>query len=274
MPTVRQRRLAAGIKALREAAALKPEEAAERLGISVSTVRRAEQPGATLPKDDVLRGMLGLYGADHETAANLMKIRYEAKRHQRGWWVPYRDIADHTYLCMEEDATFIRNWENVFVPGLLQTEEYARAIIEGVFPGHPDNPRRVEARVMRRARFNNRAPRFHAIIDEGVLHRKVCSTDVMWQQIATLRAAASRPNITIQIVPLGIGAHPGMAGSFVLFNFDGDPETMVYVESRAGDLIPEDELTRTGINIDWGRIHGAALSPEESAMRFADLLEG
>jgi transcriptional regulator with XRE-family HTH domain len=274
MPTVRQRRLAADLKALREDAGLKPEQTAERLGISIRTLRRAEQPGATLPKVDVLHGMLGLYGADNATAARLVKLRDEAKRNQRGWWVAYKDILDQTYLGLEEDATAIRTWENVFMPGLLQTEAYAAAIIEGIHPGDEDNARRVEARVRRRIRFNARSARLHALIDESVLHRTVGSPSVMWQQLATLRAAALRPNITIQIVPLNVGAHPGMVGSFVVFNFADDPADIVYVESRAGDLIPEDEPTLAGINIDWGRIHGVALTPEQSARHIADLLEG
>lgn len=272
MPTVRRRRLGAALKKLREATALKPEQVAAELDVDRTTVNRIER-GATVPKENILLGMLGLYGADSATSAELRQLRAEAQHNQRGWWLPYKRIADPTFLDMEETATRVRNWENMFVPGLLQTEDYARAIIEGIFPGHPHNPQRIEARVMRRTKFNSRSALLHALIDENVLHRKVGAPEVMREQIQSLRGAALRPNITIQIVPLSVGVHPGMAGSFVLFDFDDDPLNSVYVESRAGDLIPEDEPTLAGINIDWGRIHGAALTPEDSATLLAELLQ-
>lgn len=274
MLTVRRWQLAADLKRLREAAGLKPEETAHRLGISLRTLYRAEFPGGTLPKERVLREMLGLYGADPATTARLVELRGEAK--QRGWWVAYRDVLDDVYVGLEDAADSIRTWQTLVVPGLLQTEEYARAIVEGVRPGDPDNARRVETRVLRRARFNGRAdpPQLHALIDEGVLIRQVGDPEIMRDQISYLKTVSRRPNITIQIVPLRGTAHPGMAGSFVLLGFSDYSAGVAYVESRAGDLYPEDEPTLAGFSIDWSRIHGAALTPEESVSLLTDLLEG
>lgn len=277
MPTIRRRTLAAELKLLRERAGLTPAEAAKRLDVSVRTVNRAERHGEVLlPKEAVLRGMLALYGADSATTARLAALRAEAKRHQRGWWVAYRDVLDDTYVRLEEAASQIDTWQPVVVPGLLQTEEYARALIEGIHPGDPDNPRRVEARVMRRTRFNGRqdSATLHAIIDESVLRRQVGDTDMMRDQISYLKTISRRSNVTVQIVPLGAGAHPGFAGPFVRLKFDEDDSETVYVESRAGELYPEDAPTLAGFNIDWGHIHGVALSPDESAEFLADLLEG
>lgn len=276
MATVRELLLAAELKRLREAAGVKPDTVATELDIDKSTVHRIER-AATIPKDGILLGMLGLYGADSATTAELTQLRVEAKRHQRGWWGAYKDVFnDTTYLGLEDGASTIRTWQNMFIPGLLQTEDYARAVFEGIRPGDPDNQRRVEARAVRRTRFNGRADaRLHALLDESVLHRQVGDRDTMRQQVSALRVAATRrPNIAVQIVPLSVGAHPGMVGSFVLLGFHDIDSEFAYVESRAGNLFPEDAPALSGFNIDWGRIHGAALTPEESAAKLADLLEG
>jgi hypothetical protein len=162
------------------------------------------------------------------------------------------------------------------VPGLLQTERYARAMIEAIHLDQENNQRRLEARVLRRVRFANREnpPGLHAILDESVLRRQVGEPVVMREQIAYLAAMAELPHVTIQIVPFSYGAYPGVAGPFVLLGFSSeDYPDVAYVESRAGDLYPEGELDLTGFSLDFGRIAEAAITPEESAKLLADLLE-
>lgn len=273
MGTVRQRRLARDLKHLRETSNLKPEQAADRIGISLSTIQRIER-GATLPKAGVLRSMLELYTTDSGARSTLTDLWHQARR--RGWWIGYGDILDGTYVGLEDDAASVRSWQALAVPGLLQTEEYSRETLEVFRPGDPENQRRVEARMLRRTRFNRREdpPRLHAILDEAVLRRVVGGPEVTRDQLSYLKAAARRPNITIQVVPFAAGAHPGMAGSFVLLGFTEpeDPE-VAYVESRAGDLYPEDELTLAGLNIDFSRIADAALPPDESEALLAELTD-
>lgn len=273
MGTVRQRRLARDLEQLRENSNLKREQAAARLGISLSTIQRIER-GATLPKATVLNSMLDLYTTDTAIRSTLTDLWQQARR--RGWWIGYGDILDGTYVGLEDEAATIRSWQALAVPGLLQTEEYARETLEAFRPGDPENQRRVEARMLRRIRFNrlDHPPHLHAILDEAVLRRTVGGVEIIRDQVAHLKAATRRSNITIQVVPFAAGAHPGMAGSFVLLGFDNpeDPE-VAYVESRAGDLYPEDEPTLARFNIDFSRIADAALSPQESEEFLAELTD-
>jgi hypothetical protein len=138
----------------------------------------------------------------------------------------------------------------VFVPGLLQTEAYARAQLRGTLPTASEDEieSRVTARTGRQAVLvKDEAPKLWAIIDEAALRRAVGGRDVMRGQVARLLEARSLPNVTIQAIPFGSGAHPGMDGAFVILNFpDGDDPSIVYIESAAGGLFLEEaaELRR------------------------------
>lgn len=274
MATVRQRRLATELKELRNATNLEQREVADRLQVSLSTVQRIER-AAFLPKLPVLRAMLVLYGADSARSAMVMDLWQQAR--QRGWWISYGDVLAGTYVGLEDEATTIRTYEGFVVPGLLQTEEYARSLLEGIRSGDSKrNQRIVEARAVRRTRFNGRddPPTLHVILGEAALRQQVGGPDIMRDQIFYLKAQTRRPNVTIQIVPFGHGAHPGMSGSFVLLGFAEETDPVVcYVESRAGDLFPEDELLLAGLSATWDRLVDTALTPEESAGMLADLLK-
>lgn len=273
MVNVRQRRLGNELKRARENAGLSVQEVADRVEVSASTIQRAER-GAYVPRDAAFRRILALYGTDSAKAGDLLEMRRQAK--VDSWWIGYGDIHAGTYLDLEDSANGIRAYETTVVPGLLQTEEYAAALIEAIRPGDRDNSRRVEVRALRRVRFNRRSdpPAFHAIIDEAVLRRKVGGHSAMWDQIAYLKAATARPNITLQVVPFDLGAYAGQLGPFTLLDFaSADYPQVPYVETRAGDLYPEDRPTTEGLNIEWGRLSGAALSPDESVKFLAGMLE-
>lgn len=274
MATVRQRKLARELKELREATGLDVDQAAERLGVSPSTIHRIER-GAYRPKELVLRNMLALYGADSSRSAMLVDLWHQAR--QRGWWIAYGDVLTGTYIGLEDEASTIRTYEGTVVPGLLQTEEYARALLGGLRPGDlRRNQRIVEARALRRTKFNGRGdpPSLHAILGEAALRQLVGGAEVMRDQISYLKAMTRRKNIRIQVVPFERGAHPGMTGSFVILGFsdESDP-TVAYAETRAGDLFPEDELALAGLTIDWDRLAEMALTPEESVSMLTDLLK-
>lgn len=269
--TIRQRWLGGDLKRLRLETGLTVQQVAIRIQVSESTVQRIER-GDTPPKERVLHSLLELYGPDSRRAAVLIDLWHKAR--SRGWWLPYNDFAG-VFVDLEDSAASIRSWQTNLVPGLLQTEEYARATIEAVLPDSPDNPRRVEFRVLRRTRFNQRPdpPDLHAILDEAVIRRQVGGLEVWRDQVGYLKKMAERPNITIQIVPFARGEHVGMVGPRVLLGFSNeDYPDVAYVETPAGDLYPEDELSLARFDNEWGRIAKAALTSEESAGMLADLL--
>jgi hypothetical protein len=147
-------------------------------------------------------------------------------------------------ISFEDEARSISNYESLFVPGLLQTEAYARAQLRGTLPhaSEQDIETRVSARMDRQAVLaRDGGPKLWAIMDEAALRRSVGGADVMRGQVQRLLESRSLTNVTIQVIPFGAGAHPGMDGSFVILEFpDEDDLSIVYVESAAGGLFLEE----------------------------------
>jgi transcriptional regulator with XRE-family HTH domain len=239
------RRLAARLRELREAAGLTQEEVSERTGKDRSTLYRLEN-AQQRPQRSTLIQLLDLYGTAEPLRGDLLTLLREAK--QRGWMLPYQSelpAVYSDYIGLEDEARSISNYESLFVPGLLQTEAYARAQIRGTLPhASEDDVRiRVAARMERQpVLFKEGAPKLWAIMDEAALRRQVGGRDVMREQAGRLLELRSQPNVTIQVVPFGAGAHPGMDGPFVLLEFSGAAEqSIVYIESAAGGLFLEEE---------------------------------
>ena len=174
-----------------------------------------------------------------------------------------------TYISFEADARSVRNYESLFVPGLLQTEDYARAVIRGVLALASDEEveRRVEARMQRQALPKKKNPlRLWAILDEAVLHRRVGGSAVMAEQLQALADAARQPHITLQVIPFSSGAHAGMPGSFVVMDFpDAADPALVYIDSMAGDLFLEREPDVRRFTITFEHLQATALDPASSA---------
>ena len=186
---------------------------------------------------------------------------------KRGWCNAYGDVFTGSYVADEALASRIRMWEPQLVPGLLQVEKYAWAVIETGRPGDPeDTQRRVMARMARRTLLSKPdAPTLTAIMDEAVLHRPVGGPGVMREQLEEL--LRPRGNVTVRVVPFTVGAFPGLEGGFTLLDFPDQTTfpTEVYAESIAGDLYPEsaDQITR--INLAFERIEELALPPGQSS---------
>ena len=273
MATVRQRRLGRDLARFRERAGLSQEQAAEQLGWSRPKVGRIEA-AKTMPKIADVEALLGLYGADSAEAALLVRLAKDAQ--QRGWWTAFNDVFTGSFVGLEDEAAEIRTWETQFVPGLLQTEAYARAVISAARPDSPESVhRRVQARMARRTLLGrDNAPKLHAVIDESVLRRAIGGPEVMNAQFARLAAMTKQPNITLQVLPFAAGAHAGLEGPFVLLSFSdpADPD-IPYIESQGGDVYLEaaDQVAR--IRLVWERIVAAAASPEESLAIITDLTE-
>lgn len=174
---------------------------------------------------------------------------------QRGWMQPYRSELPEVYLDyigFEDEARSISNYESLFVPGLLQTEEYARAVIRGTVP-HV-SPEQLEngvlARMERQALLTREnPPRLWAIMDEAAARRQVGGPQVMAAQRGRLGAIAALPHVTLQVIPFTAGAHPGMPGSFIVLDFaDPADQSIVYIDSMAGDLFLERSPRSAGIS--------------------------
>ncbi|MEU6845131.1 helix-turn-helix transcriptional regulator [Streptomyces sp. NPDC046716] len=241
-PTVGQVVLGRRLQDLREAAGLKREDAAKVLRVTAATVRRMETAEVAL-KIPYLQMLLKSYGVADTEAAAFVQLAEDANK--PGWWQRFHDILPgwfSMYVSLEGAASLIRSYEPHFVPGLLQTEEYARGVLKSGAIGRElvDDPDRVERHValrMQRQALLTRedAPRLWMVMDETALLRPVGDAAVMRGQIDRLLEVTDLPNVTLQVAQFSSGPHPGTYGPFVLFRF-AVPELpdMVYSEYLTG----------------------------------------
>ncbi|MBQ1076068.1 helix-turn-helix transcriptional regulator [Micromonospora sp. C31] len=268
-PTVRLRRLAAELRSLRTAAGLTRDEVSEQTGINPATLYRIET-AKVRPQRRTLMAMLDKYGVtDEDKRSELIALSRQAA--QLGWLQAYESELPElytTYISFEAEARSVRNYESLFVPGLLQTENYARAVIRGVLPlaTDADVQARVEARMQRQESLRKAEPlRLWAILDEAVLHRLTGGPAVMAEQLDALVSAAGQPNVTLQVIPFTSGAHAGMPGSFVVMDFpDPADPALVYVDSMAGDLFLEREADVRRYTSTFEHLRATALDPTSS----------
>ena len=240
-PTSRRRRLGLELRRLREGARLTGDDVAKQLGWSVSKVSRIEKARAAVPWSDI-SDLLDIYDVDDETRAALIQLCKDAK--QQAWWQPYNDVLASfrnlaSYIDLESAASSLRVYTPLTIPGLLQTEDYARAITTTAGPlelADEEIERRVELRMQRQVIIATEPPlRLWVILDEAALHRHVGNLDIMRGQLQQLARVARRPEITLQVIPYDAGAHVAMAGAFSIFSFSDDPD-MLYVETVTGTL--------------------------------------
>ena len=250
----------------------------ERTGINVATLYRIEH-ARVRPQTRTLRTLLDLYGADEQQQADLVALLRDAR--QRGWLHAYQSELPEqytTYIGFEGEARSVWNYESLFVPGLLQTEDYARAVIRAVLPwaSRDEVERRVEVRMERQDVLRNDNPlELWVIVDEAALRRQVGGQAVMQAQLSHLVQAAELPNITFQVIPFRDGAHAGMPGSFVFMQFDEAtiPE-VIYIDSMAGDLFLEAEADVRRYRLVFEHLRAVAVSPNDSRALVAALAAG
>ncbi|PRX51165.1 helix-turn-helix protein [Prauserella shujinwangii] len=270
-PTVRRRRLASELRRLREAAELTIDEVGEKLECSASKISRIEtgHVGVT-PRD--ARDMLELYGITGDEQEALVQLAREARK--RGWWQAYNEVFTGAFVGLEADASSLRAFQALLVPGLLQTERYARAVIRAMRPDAPEAEveRRVAARMARQQLLADPSPpEYWAVIDEAVVHRVVGGADVMAEQLARLVEVGQLPHVTIQVVPFGAGAHPGMEGPFLILGFPEqiDPD-VVYVDSTTSGLYLEMAADVRRYSLMFDHLRAAALKPDDSIHLIAE----
>jgi transcriptional regulator with XRE-family HTH domain len=270
--TIRSRRLGQRLREMRERTELGPDEAASRLGWSRPKLVRFET-ATQVPKAADVTAMCELYGAGSDERAMLVQLAADAGK--RGWWTAYGDVFTGSYVADEAEAERIRTWEPLLIPGLLQTEEYAWAVIQAGRASSPDDAqRRVMARMARRTLLNRPGgPRLDAIVDEAALRRPVGGLETMRGQLGEL--LRPRPNVGVRVVPFQAGVHPGLEGGFVLLDFPEETSfpTEIYAESIAGDLYPEsaDQIAR--ISLAYERIGQVALDADGSAGLIRRIIE-
>jgi transcriptional regulator with XRE-family HTH domain len=247
-PTVRRRELGKELRRLREAAGLTIERASEMTGKAASHVSRIERAEAGASVATVEK-LLTAYAVAPGVRTHLLQVAREAG--QRGWWqhARYREAVMGPYATLigfESAATSIKTFEPTLMPGLLQTEEYARASLQRG-PARllgDEIEARVEVRRQRQAILDRPdPPEFWAVLDEAVIRRPVGGPDVMRRQLLHAVEMASRPNIEVHVIPFRVGGHPGVLGPFVVMSFPAGQTDLVYIESMAGDLYPEHRLS-------------------------------
>jgi transcriptional regulator with XRE-family HTH domain len=234
-PTVRRMQVGARLRRLREARGVSREDAGWAIRASDSKISRMEL-GRVSFKDRDIADLLTLYGVeDEEERAGVQALAREANA--PAWWRPYGDLLApwfQNYLDLEAAAVLIRTYEIQFVPGLLQTEAYARAVVQiGYGNADPDEiDRRVKLRMTRKELLSRPdGPRLWAVIDEAVLRRPIGGVDVLRGQIEALIESCRMPSVRLQVVPFGAGGHAAAGGAFSILRFPvQDMPDVVYIE--------------------------------------------
>lgn len=242
-PAVQRRRLRSSLRQIRKGLGLTQKAAAATLDWSPSKLLRIENGSVNISKSDLI-ALLSSYGInDQDRIAELIDMAQTAKTQS---WTAYRDVLTAefiTYLGYEGSASVVRQYQPLLVPGLLQTEEYARTIIRTLLTRQDETmdglERRVQARMERQEVLSrDDAPAMHFILDEAVVARRVGNAAIMIRQLEHLITAAKNEKVVIQIVPFRAGAHPGMRGPFILLEFaDPDLDDLLYLEHARGDVV-------------------------------------
>ena len=264
-PTVRRRELGAQLRALRTEKGWTVEQVAERLLMSTSKVSRLEtgQRGANA-RD--IRDLSNLYGLDDQQRQRLTDLARAGKQHP--WWQPL-SLPYSTYVGLETDATSIKDFGLGVMPGLLQTPEYAKAVLQAIVPHrtHDEIENLIKGRLARQQRvLSAKEPQqFQAILDASVLHRVVGSRAIMQEQLGQLIEMSELPNVSVKVVPYEAGPLPVPNNKFIILSFAGAglPD-VVFIEGLTGDLYIERKEDTDTYNRAFRALDELAASPEET----------
>lgn len=269
--TVLARKLGGELLTLRDTAGLTQPQAAEALSATAAKVAKMER-GWVPFRDPDIQILCDLYGVTEPKAVerllNLAKTDRE-RRKAKGWWNQYPELRSLVeYVALEDIATGIRTWQGAFVPGLLQTPDYARALAIGNADwDDPDDIERfVEAKIARQARLTDTNPlSLWAVVGEGTLRQLVGGREVMRVQLAHLAEASRLPNVRLQVLPFLAGSHPGMTSAFSVVSF-AEPGAMdvVYMDTTSTTLWLESEADAARHNTTFERIARSGLALRDS----------
>ncbi len=266
-PTVRRRRLGQELRRLRELKGMTAEEVAERLLVSQSKISRLENGRRSISQRDV-RDLCGVYEVeDVRIVDSLMQMAKDSR--QQGWWHSFGDIPYSVYIGLETDAASLRVYDPQVVPGLLQTRQYAEALITGALPesAPADVEKRVQVRLRRQERIAaaENPLRLWAVLDEAALRREVGNKQVMIGQLDALIEMSQLPHVTVQVIPFAMGAHPGVSGQYAILEFpDAADSSVVYIEGVTSDLYLEKAQDVQKYSVMYEHLRAQALNADQS----------
>ncbi|MEV5746242.1 helix-turn-helix transcriptional regulator [Actinoallomurus sp. NPDC052308] len=267
-PTLRRRRLSAELKRLRQEACVEVETAAEALGCSTDKIHWIERAGWTKPRWRDVRDLLDTYGVAGDDPIRDELITLAKEGGQKDWWTPYSRMLSKkytAYIGLEAEASEILTFQPLIMPGLLQTDDYARELISSGAAelSAEEVEKRVTVRAERRKILYGEDPtRLWAVVYEAALRCPVGGPEVMRAQLERLIELAQMPGITVQVLPFEAGPHPGLFGPFTLLSFpEGDPDA-AYIETIGGELLLEEPAEVDPYRQVFRRLNVKALPPE------------
>ncbi len=267
-PTVRRRRLGAELRRLRDGHGLKLDEVANRLGLVASTLSRIETGKAPI-RTRYLNDLLDLYAITDPGVRRLL-VEMAREGHRKGWWSDYDDVLPSgfdIYIGLEAEARELRAYEANLVHGLLQTRDYATAILRGLHPRDSEEQieRTADLRLLRQRKLDEEPPLdLWLILDEGVIRRQVGGTEVMRGQLEHLLRASTWSHVTLQVMAFDEGAHAGIDGPFTILGFDPADPDVACAEGMAGIVYLEKDREVRACAEAFDRMRASALSPEAS----------
>jgi hypothetical protein len=276
-PTVRRFVVGSQLRRLREAREISRDTAGYAIRASASKISRMELGRVSFKLRDIT-DLLTLYGVT-DAAQRDAVLRIAEQANDPAWWQTYEDVLPgwfHTYVGLEEAASLIRTYEVQFLPGLLQTEGYARAVISAGAPelSGDEVDKRADLRMRRQRILSGAQPtRLWAVLDESALRRLTGGRPVVQTQIRHLLAVSDRPNVTIQLMPLHPGAFTVDGGGFSILRFaEDDMPDVVYIEQLTGaQYLDKPEHVDRYLQV-MNRLTVEALTPEATADALAKLL--
>lgn len=278
-PTVLRMLLGGQLRKLREAAGITPDQAGYEIRASRSKISRLEHGRVSFKERDVA-DLLSLYGVT-ESSQRRHLLGLAERANSPGWWARYDDVLPdwfETYIGLEQATSLIRTYELQFVPGLFQTEDYARAV---TVLGHRAAPaeeieRRVSLR-LKRQEILSRAepvPKVWAVIDESALRRPLGGREVMRTQLQHLIELTESPQVTLQIMPFDRGGHSAAGGSFAILRFaDSDLPDIVYIEQLTGALYLDRPEELDHYREVMNSLSAEAETPADSTRQLTSLIE-
>jgi transcriptional regulator with XRE-family HTH domain len=273
-PTLRQRELGLRLRELRLARNLTIEQVAEQLECSATKISRLETAGRrAIPRD--VRDLCGMYGVTDQAEVNaLMDLARQGR--QPGWWDPYSDLGElvRPFIGLEQEAVAITSFSMYYVPGLLQTADYARALIRGIEQKMDSKilDERVEARIRRQQLLESQTrPRYRALLDEAVLRWLVGGPAVMMAQLDKILKDQADGKAVVQVIPFSIGAHAASDSNFDFLEFEESSlqGPVIHVEGLTSNSYQERpaEVKRYRESID--QLREAALNVRDSTALIA-----
>jgi len=273
-PTLRQRELGVRLRTLRTGLGMTVEEVADKMLCSPAKISRMETAARRPALRDV-RDLCALYGVDEAVTAELMQLARQAR--EQVWWREYEDLNLSPFIGLEQEASSITCFCMYYIPGLLQTEDYAHAMIKGVLPGIDPNilQGRVEVRHRRQQLLESEnPPRYRAVIDEAVLRRSVGGPKVMAAQLGKVIEFVRAGKVTVQVIPFDVGAYAASDSNFVFLEFDESVMSpIIFVEGLASgqyyERASDVALYREAVD----HLRDSALSPRDSVLLMENMLE-